>query len=270
MPAVARLLQMPKVKKLIQLKKIMIMNNNDFNGGMQDFRSQAAVFEDELTMRSYTSRIMRRVYVKMFLGLLVTALSALMLASSEALFAAVFSSKVIFFGLIIAELAVVFVLSGAINRISAATATILFYLYSVLNGVVLSSIFYNYSSDAVMLTFGITSAVFAAMSIFGFVTKQDLTKMGTFLFMALIGLIVASIVNVFLGSSALDWGISLAGVAIFIGLTAWDTQKIKQWAMESDPSQVGKLATLGALSLYLDFINLFLYLLRIFGGSSRN
>ena len=246
----------------------MIMNNNDFNSGrMQGLNSRAAVFEDELTMSSYVSRVMRRVYVKMFLGLLVTALSALMLAGNEALFSAIFSNKVIFFGLIIAELAVVIVLSGAINRLSNATATILFSLYSVLNGVELSSILFVFSPDSIVLTFGITAAVFAAMSIFGFVTRQDLTKMGTFLFMALIGLIVASIVNVFMGSSTLNWCISLAGVAIFIGLTAWDTQKIKQWAMESDPSQVGKLATMGALSLYLDFINLFIYLLRIFGSN---
>ncbi len=244
------------------------MNNNDFNSDrMQGFNSSAAVFEDELTMSSYVSRVMRRVYVKMFLGLLVTALSALMLVGNEALFAAIFSSKVIYFGLIIAELAVVFVLSGAINRLSTTTATILFYLYSVLNGVVLSAIFVVFAPESIVLTFGITAGVFAAMSIFGFVTRQDLTNMGTFLFMALIGLIVASIVNVFMGSSALDWCISLAGVAIFIGLTAWDTQKIKQWAMESDPSQVGKLATMGALSLYLDFINLFIYLLRIFGSN---
>ena len=162
------------------------------------------------------------------------------------------------------------VLSGAINRLSSATATALFYAYSVLNGIVLSSIFLIYSINAIALTFGITSAVFAAMTIFGYVTRQDLTKLGTFLFMALLGLIVASIVNLFMASSALEWGISVAGVLIFVGLTAWDTQKIKQWAMESDPTQTGKLATMGALSLYLDFINLFLYLLRIFGGSRNS
>ncbi len=245
----------------------MNIYGNSFN---QAQFGSAAELESAVSMRSYVSRIMRRVYLKMFLGLLVTTLSALCLLASPAAFETIFSSKIISFGLLIAELAVVVVLSGAINRLSSATATALFYAYSVLNGIVLSSIFAIYSIHAIALTFGITSAVFAAMTIFGYVTRQDLTKLGTFLFMALIGLIVASIVNLFMASSALEWGISVAGVLIFVGLTAWDTQKIKQWAMESDPTQTGKLATIGALSLYLDFINLFLYLLRIFGGSRNS
>ncbi len=239
---------------------------NQFNQGY----GSVAQLESAASMRTYVSRIMRRVYLKMFLGLLVTTLSALCLLAMPEVFTTIFSSRAITFGLLIAELAVVVVLSGAINRLSQLAASALFYGYSILNGIVLSSIFVVYSIDAIALTFGITSAVFGAMTIFGYVTRQDLTKMGTFLFMALIGLIVASIVNIFMVSSALDWCISVVGVLVFVGLTAWDTQKIKQWAMESDPTQTGKLATMGALSLYLDFINLFLYLLRIFGGNRNN
>ena len=147
-----------------------------------------------------------------------------------------------------------------------ATATALFYLYAVLNGVTLTPIFLIYTGSTIALTFGITSVTFGAMCAYGYFTKQDLSKMGAILFMALIGLIVCTIVNLFLHSSMMDWIISFAGVAIFVGLTAWDTQSIKRMVEVADPGQTGKIATLGALSLYLDFINLFIYLLRIFGG----
>ena len=177
-------------------------------------------------------------------------------------------SRGIFFGLIIAELAVVFVVSGMLHKLSSTTAVLLFYLYAILNGVVFSSIFVVYELGSIAYTFFITAGVFGAMTVYGLVTKNDMTKFGSYCMMALFGLIIATVVNIFVASSTLDWIISLVGVALFIGLTAWDTQKIKNAAYEVEPSQMGKLATIGALSLYLDFINLFLYLLRFFGRSN--
>ncbi|WP_273389644.1 Bax inhibitor-1/YccA family protein [Barnesiella viscericola] len=217
---------------------------------------------------SVLSTVMRKVYGRMFFALVVTALTALYVASSPALLATILGSRGIFFGLIIAELAVVFVVSGMLHKISSTTAVLLFYLYAILNGVVFSSIFVAYELGSIAYTFFITAGVFGAMTVYGLVTKNDMTKFGSYCMMALFGLIIATVVNIFVASSTLDWIISLVGVALFIGLTAWDTQKIKNAAYEVEPSQMGKLATIGALSLYLDFINLFLYLLRFFGRSN--
>ena len=214
---------------------------------------------------SVLSTVMRKVYGRMFFALVVTALTALYVASSPALLATILGSRGIFFGLIIAELAVVFVVSGMLHKLSSTTAVLLFYLYAILNGVVFSSIFVVYELGSIAYTFFITAGVFGAMTVYGLVTKNDMTKFGSYCMMALFGLIIATVVNIFVASSTLDWIISLVGVALFIGLTAWDTQKIKNAAYEVEPSQMGKLATIGALSLYLDFINLFLYLLRFFG-----
>ncbi|WP_334132432.1 Bax inhibitor-1/YccA family protein [Barnesiella intestinihominis] len=222
------------------------------------------------TGTSVLSMVMRKVYGRMFLALVVTALTSLYVASSPAILSVVLGNRAVFFGLMIAELAVVFVVSGMLNKLSTTTATLLFYLYAVLNGVVFSSIFVVYDLGSIASTFFITAGVFGAMSVYGMVTKNDMTKFGSYCIMGLFGLIIASIVNIFVASSTLDWIISLFGVALFIGLTAWDTQKIKNVAYVTDPSQTGKLATIGALSLYLDFINLFLYLLRIFGGRSND
>lgn len=217
---------------------------------------------------SVLSTVMRKVYVRMFLALVVTAFTALYVASSPALLTTILGSRAIFFGLMIAELAVVFVLSVMLHKLSTATATLLFYLYAILNGVVFSSIFVVYELGSIAYTFFITAGVFGAMSVYGLVTKNDMTRFGSYCVMALFGLIIATVVNIFVASSTLDWIISFVGVALFIGLTAWDTQKIKNAAYEVEPSQMGKLATIGALSLYLDFINLFLYLLRFFGRSN--
>ena len=214
---------------------------------------------------SVLSTVMRKVYVRMFLALVVTAFTALYVASSPALLTTILGSRAIFFGLMIAELAVVFVISGMLHKLSTVTATLLFYLYAILNGVVFSSIFVVYELGSIAYTFFITAGVFGAMSVYGLVTKNDMTRFGSYCVMALFGLIIATVVNIFVASSTLDWIISFVGVALFIGLTAWDTQKIKNAAYEVEPSQMGKLATIGALSLYLDFINLFLYLLRFFG-----
>lgn len=239
---------------------------NNYNNLPEYGYTTAAQLENELSLQAYVARVMRGVYLKMFLGLLVTAIASYFTLSNEAFLTLVYGNKVLFFGIAIAELALVLIISAAINKLSNAMATLLFFLYSALNGVTISYIFAIYSPQSIFLTFCITAGTFGAMSLFGYLTKQDLSKFGAILFMALIGLIVCVIVNIFLASSALDWLISLAGVAIFVGLTAWDTQKIKQMAAMTDEASAGKVATLGALSLYLDFINLFIYLLRIFGS----
>lgn len=232
--------------------------NNYYNNGY-------VTAESELSLSRYVASVMQRVYGKMFLGLLVTAITSVLVLSSESLMTLFFSSRATFFILAFAELGLVFYLSARIEKLQPATATALFYLYAVLNGVTLTPIFI-YTGSSIALTFGITSVTFGAMCLYGYFTKQDLSKMGAILFMALIGLIICTIVNLFLHSTTMDWIISLAGVAIFVGLTAWDTQSIKRMVEMADPGQTGKIATLGALSLYLDFINLFIYLLRIFGS----
>ena len=236
--------------------------NNYYNNGY----ATAAQAESELSLSRYVSSVMLRVYGKMFLGLLVTAITAFLVVTNETLMALFFSSRATFFILAFAELGLVLYLSARIDKLQPRTATALFYLYAVLNGVTLTPIFFIYTHSTIALTFGITSVTFGAMCLYGYFTKQDLSKMGAILFMALIGLIVCIIVNLFLHSTTMDWIISLAGVAIFVGLTAWDTQSIKRMVEVADPGQTGKIATIGALSLYLDFINLFIYLLRIFGG----
>ena len=214
------------------------------------------------------AKVMRSVYLRMFLGLLATAFTAMFVASQESLMLAIFGNKIFFWGLIIAEFACVIGISGAINKISTAMAVLLFFVYAIINGVTLASIFRVFEISTIAQTFFITAGVFGAMSAYGYLTRADLSKFGAFLFMALIGLIITSVVNIFFmeESKTLDWVVSLVGVGIFIGLTAWDTQKIKMMVMQSNGYNVGKIATLGALSLYLDFINLFLYLLRIFGS----
>ena len=210
--------------------------------------------------------LMRKVYTWMILALLITGVTAFGVASSPTLF---MSLSKMMWGLIIAELALVFILSGAINRLSLGTATLMFIGYSVLNGAMLSSIFLVYEPMVIAKVFFITAGTFGAMAVYGYTTKKDLTSMGKILFMALIGLIIATVVNMFLKSPGFDYILSYIGVAIFIGLTAWDSQKIKEMLQTQYDMSEGaqKLALLGALTLYLDFINLFLYLLRIFGNN---
>lgn len=211
--------------------------------------------------------LMRKVFVWMTLALAITGITAFGVATSPALISAIFGSKVLFWGLIIAEFALVMGISGAISRMSLSTATLLFVLYSVVNGATLSVIFLAFSMSVIAKTFFITAGTFGVMALVGYTTKTDLTSMGKLLFMALLGLIIATVVNLFVQSTGFDLIISYVGVLIFVGLTAYDTQKIKQMCFEApnggEMSQ--KLALLGALTLYLDFINLFLYLLRIFG-----
>lgn len=213
--------------------------------------------------------LMRKVFVWMTLALAITGLTAYGVATSPTILSLIFSSKVTFFGLIIAEFALVFAISGAINRLSLSTATMLFILYSVINGATLSSIFLTFSVATISKVFFITAGTFGAMALVGYTTKTDLTSMGKLLFMALLGIIIASVVNIFVASSGLDLILSYVGVLVFVGLTAYDTQKIKQMCQAAPDAgeSTQKLALIGALSLYLDFINLFLYLLRIFGNN---
>jgi FtsH-binding integral membrane protein len=222
----------------------------------------------ELSMSQAFPALMRKVYVWMTLALIITGVTAYGVANSPGVINAIYSNSAVMWGLIIAELALVIGISAAINRLSLATATLLFVLYSAINGVVLSSIFLVYTTSSIASVFFITAGTFAVMAFVGYTTKADLTSLGKILLMALIGLIIASLVNVFfLKSTGFDLIISYVGVLIFVGLTAYDSQKIKQMLMMApdagESSQ--KLALLGALSLYLDFINLFIYLLRILG-----
>lgn len=221
------------------------------------------------SVASMVNSTMKRVYIKMTLALIVTAFTALWASSSAGFLNFYITHSWLMWILVIAELGLVIAISGAINRLSNAAATGLFYLFAVVNGLMLCTIFIVYSPTAIAKTFFITAGTFGAMSIYGYTTSSDLSKIGSYLFMALIGLIIASLVNIFVHSSGLDWIISIAGVLIFVGLTAWDTQQVKRMAEIAPAEAVSKLATVGALSLYLDFINLFLYLLRIFGNSDR-
>ena len=223
----------------------------------------------DFAMSTAFSTLMRKVFIWMALALVITGVTAYGVATTPSLLIAIVTNKALFWGLIIAELALVFAVSGAINRLSLATATLLFVLYSVVNGATLSVIFLAYSMTAIVKTFFITAGTFGVMALVGYTTKTDLTSLGKLLFMALIGLVIATVVNMFVGSTGFDYILSYVGVLIFVGLTAYDTQKIKQMCMQAPDAgeHMQKLALLGALSLYLDFINLFLYLLRIFGNS---
>ncbi len=215
--------------------------------------------------------LMRKVFLWMALALAVTGLTAYYVASNAGLLYTIFSSKGLFWGIIIAELALVFILSARIMKMSFATAGIMFVAYSVLNGITMASIFAVFTMESIASAFFVTAGMFGVMSFVGFTIKKDLGSFGSFFFMALIGLIIASVVNVFLGSSVLYWVVTYVGVLLFVGLTAYDTQKIKHMLMtygDDVNDQTQKLALLGSLSLYLDFINLFLYLLRIFGRNN--
>lgn len=210
----------------------------------------------------------QKVYLWMTAGLAVTALTSALMLSSPAAQQLIFGNRLVFYGLVFGELGLVIAMSAAINRISAATATLMFLGYSALNGVTFAAIFLIYTQSSIASAFLVTAGTFAAMSLYGYVTKRDLTGFGSFLFMGLIGIIIASVVNIFLHSQMIYWITSYLGVFIFVGLTAYDTQKIKQIGQAGFASGQDrqKAAILGALRLYLDFINLFLMLLRIMGN----
>ncbi|HYN25403.1 MAG TPA: Bax inhibitor-1/YccA family protein [Pyrinomonadaceae bacterium] len=210
-----------------------------------------------------------RVYGWMFAGLLVTAVTAFTVAASPALIETLILNRIVFWALVIAQLGLVIYLSARVEKVSPAIAAGLFILYSALMGVTSSVILLIYTGASITSTFIVTAGMFGATAVFGTVTKRSLAGVGQFMFMGLIGLILASIVGIFWQSSALQFVISVVGVLVFTGLTAWDAQRLKQMAVALPDGRVGAYAVVGALSLYLDFINLFFFLLR-FTGSRRD
>ena len=252
------------------------MNDKDFASMIREKEGSATSFDrqgginarerERYVSASTFGTLMRKVYGWMTLALAITGLAAYYVAHTSLIFT-ILNNPAILLGLIIVELALVFGISAAINKLSLTTATLMFILYSVINGVTLSSIFLVYTMTSITQVFLITAGTFGAMAVYGYTTKKDLTSIGKFLFMALIGLIIATIVNLFMKSTGLDLILSYLGVLIFVGLTAYDSQKIKQMcgSFEYADESAQKMALLGALTLYLDFINLFIYLLRIFG-----
>ncbi len=211
----------------------------------------------------------RSVYNWMAIGLALTGVVALFVSHSEPMRGLILGNRLIFFGLIIGELALVFYLSSRIQKMEASTATALFLVYSILNGATLSAVFLAYTASSIAATFFVCAATFGVCSIYGMITKRDLTGVGQFMFMGLIGIIIATLVNLFIQSSAMSMIISYIGVFIFIGLTAYDTQQLKTMALTQpaglDAGVVRKGAIIGALKLYLDFILMFQFLLQIFG-----
>ena len=236
------------------------MENNFYNQVEERAQSSALSFP----------ALMSKVYLWMTLALVVTGMTAYYVASSPAILYAIVSNQIAFWGLFIGELVLVFVLSSRIMSLSFVTASLMFVIYSIMNGVFFSFISLAYTEQSIATTFLITAGTFGAMSLFGFVTKRDLSAMGRILFMLLIGLIIATVVNIFMKAEGLTLILNYAGVVIFVGLTAYDTQSIKQMLQEhGDKEGAEKIALLGSLSLYLDFINLFIYLLRFFGESRK-
>lgn len=209
-----------------------------------------------------------KVYAWMSAALVITGLTAYYVAGQPSIVETIFSNKIYYYGLFFATLGIVFVFNSMINRMSVALAGGIFITYSVLMGIMLSSIFLIYTSSSIASCFFITAGTFMGMSAFGYYTKRDLTAMGNLLYMALLGIIIASVVNIFIHSTMLYWITTYIGVIIFVGLIAYDTQKIKDMndSVPAGSDAQKKLAMIGAMSLYLDFINLFLYILRIFGG----
>ncbi len=213
-------------------------------------------------------RYIQRVFSWMFVGLLMTAVVAYLLSRNENVLTYFSERPYAFFGILIAELIMVFYLSARVHKLSVTSATLLFFIYAALNGITFSLLFALYTSSSIVLTFLITAGMFGTLAVYGYVTKRDLSRMGSILFMALIGLILATLVNFFLHSSTLYWITTYVGVIVFSGLTAYDMQRIKEANIigNEGTGEETKEAIIGALILYLDFINLFLYLLRIFGN----
>lgn len=236
----------------------------DYNN---DFEIKEVARGTDMPVASALPALMRKVYVWMTLALVITGFTAYAVATSPALLMAIVGNRFVLLGLIVAELALVVGISGAINRLSLTAATLMFVLYSVINGATLSVVFLAFTMSSITSVFFITAGTFATMALVGYTTKKDLTSMGRMLFMALIGLVIATVVNMFMRNSGLDMILNYVGVLVFVGLTAYDTQKIKeQLMMAGDAGEAWqKIALVGALTLYLDFINLFLYLLRILG-----
>ena len=238
---------------------------------MDQFNQQQPAWISASTneMAERTRAMFRSVYGWMFGGLLLTAVASLWVVMSPAMQQLVLVNRIVPWVLMIAELGLVFYISAGLRRMSPAAAASAFLVFSLLNGLTLSFIFFVYTAASIAQAFATAALMFGAMSVYGMVTKRDLTSWGSFFFMGLIGIIICSVVNIFLKSSGLSFVISIVGVFVFVGLTAWDTQKIKSYATAVGPELHDNIAIYGALSLYLDFINLFLMLLRLFGDRRR-
>ena len=238
-----------------------------------EYQEQHSLVElNDLQVDEVFKTVMRRVYLWMALGLLVTTAAALATVMTP-LGNLVFSSIYVFYGLTFGELILVMVLSARIRKLHPAAAGALFFVYAALNGITLSAIFLIYQIGSIGMAFFTAACLFGAMSLIGYSTKKDLSNWRGFLLMGLVGLIIASLLNLFLASSGLDWMISIIGVLLFLGLTIYDTQQIRRMTIQSmqlgDEAVAMKMGVLGALKLYLDFINIFLYLLRLFGRRRR-
>ncbi|HEY4909923.1 MAG TPA: Bax inhibitor-1/YccA family protein [Methylomirabilota bacterium] len=226
----------------------------------------APAFPTSTAAAERVTAFLRAVYGWMFVGLAITAFVAYTIAGSPALIGALVSNHFLFLGLFLAQLGVVFFLSARVNRLAPGTATLLFIIYSALTGVTLSVILLAYTGASIATTFVVTAGMFGALALYGTTTSRSLAGMGQFVFMGLIGLVLASVVGMFWRNAALEFLISVVGVIVFTGLTAWDAQRLRQMATSVPESQLRSYAILGALSLYLNFINLFLFLLRFMGG----
>ncbi len=235
---------------------------------MENIRD-SVVLSAQSTRTEVVNAFFRKVYHWMTAGLILTAVMAHVTASSEAMLRLVFGSHFVLFGLIGLEFLLVIAISAGINRMSAGLASVLFVVYSLLNGINLSGVLLIYSGQSVFSAFLTTAGMFGAMSVYGLYSKRDLTAWGSFLTMGLIGLLIAMLLNFFMKSTMVEFVTSIFGVVIFLGLTAWDTRKLLQIGSELDgvegSESAHKLAIVGALELYLDFINIFLFLLRLFG-----
>ena len=213
-----------------------------------------------------SSAFLRKVYAFMSAGLFATAVTATVVASSDTMLRVIAGNPTVFIGLLIVEVVMVLAFSALANRLSTVAAGALFFTYAVVNGLTLSVIFLAYTASSIGSTFFVTAGTFGALSLYGYATKRDLSGLGSFAMMGLIGLIIASVVNLFLHSSMIYWLTTFVGVIVFTALTAYDTQKLKRYgASVTNPQDQTKVAMQGALTLYLDFINLFLYMLRLLG-----
>lgn len=249
--------------------RMPFINRHNYHINMNNYYQQGSYFQQPQgqSLDQRVTAVMKQVYVKMLLALLVTAATSFgvaAMAPQMSLFLA--QNSWAYWGCAIVEIGLVLWISARLTKMSPAMATGLFYLFAVVNGLTLSLIFLAFSFASLFKTFVICAGTFGAMSIYGYTTKSDLSKVGSILYMALFGLLICMVVNIFWANSTFDWIISGLGVLIFVGLTAWDTQQIKNMAAMNPVMHASSLATWGALSLYLDFINLFIYLLRFFGN----
>src|SRR5262245_2002701 len=227
---------------------------------------RSSAFPTSVGAAERVTAFLRAVYGWMFAGLAITALVAYSIASSPAIVGTLATNQLLFLGLFVVQLGVVFFLSARVDRLAPGTATLLFVLSSALTGVTFSVILLAYTGASIATTFVVTAGMFGALALYGSTTARSLAGVGQFVFMGLIGLVIASIVGIFWRNQALEFLISVVGVIVFTGLTAWDAQRLKQMAADIPDGQQGSYAILGALSLYLNFINLFLFLLRFMGG----